>query len=204
MPSRTVLLPVDSTSRQPDTNQRLVVPRWTDFGLPSYSYVPGLWPRPANHGTCTPWIAGTPNTTTFDPENWQACTAYLAGIDLFNAGYYWEAHEAWELVWIQAGRTTCAARFIQGLIKLAACGVKAREGVVEGVRRHARRSAELWDICKFAPAAGGLELEELRQASQWLLQNAEATVACDPVPVLAALPLRLWPRESAGFRVESP
>lgn len=194
MPTRTVLLPNHDPSCRSGTDQLPSVPRWTIFALPGYSYVPGLWSRPTIHQANMPWMADEQNTANFYPEHWQLCTAYLAGIDLFNAGYYWESHEAWEFVWNHSGRTTCAARFVQGLIKFAACGVKAREGILEGVRRHARRSAELWNICEFAHNAGGLELEELREASQWLLQNAEATVACDPVPVLAALPLRLWPR----------
>ncbi|HEY2148520.1 MAG TPA: hypothetical protein VGH32_11320, partial [Pirellulales bacterium] len=36
------------------------------------------------------------------------------------------------------------ADFIKGLIKLAAAGVKAREGRLDGVRSHARRAAELF------------------------------------------------------------
>jgi predicted metal-dependent hydrolase len=78
-----------------------------------------------------------------DPENWRDCEPYLYGIDLFNHGYYWEAHEAWEAVWHAAGRRGPTADFLKALIKLAAAAVKAREGSLAGAARHARRSREL-------------------------------------------------------------
>jgi hypothetical protein len=68
---------------------------------------------------------------------------WLHAIDLFNTGYYWEAHEAWEGFWHVFGRTTPEARLVQGLIRLAAACVKIREGTPEGVRRHALRAREL-------------------------------------------------------------
>ena len=61
---------------------------------------------------------------------------------LFNAGYYWEAHDAWESLWHAHGRRGVVADVIKALIKLAAAGVKAREGHEHGVRIHAGRAAE--------------------------------------------------------------
>lgn len=40
------------------------------------------------------------------------------GIDLYNAGHYWNAHEAWEEVWLEADRDV--RNFYQGLIQVAA------------------------------------------------------------------------------------
>jgi hypothetical protein len=68
---------------------------------------------------------------------------WLHALDLFNGGYYWESHEAWEHFWNQLGRTTPEARFVQGLIHLAAACVKIREGKPEGVTRHTMRAREL-------------------------------------------------------------
>lgn len=65
-------------------------------------------------------------------------------VDLFNLGYYWEAHEAWEALWHEAGRRGPRADYLKGLIKLAAAGVKAREANAQGVRRHAQRASELF------------------------------------------------------------
>ncbi len=60
-----------------------------------------------------------------DPEEWRACRNYLYGIDLFNHGFYWEAHEAWEGLWVACGRRGPTATYLQAL-NLAAAGFKAR------------------------------------------------------------------------------
>ena len=64
-------------------------------------------------------------------------------IELFNAGYYWEAHEAWEGLWHAHGRRGATADLIKGLIKLAAAGVKVRERRPRGVITHSRRAASV-------------------------------------------------------------
>lgn len=68
---------------------------------------------------------------------------WLYALDLFNAGFYWEAHEAWENFWHALGRTTPEARFVQGLIHLTAACVKIREGRAAGVNSHTRRARAL-------------------------------------------------------------
>ena len=40
------------------------------------------------------------------------------GIDLYNGGHYWNAHEAWEEVWLESERGVRG--FYQGLIQVAA------------------------------------------------------------------------------------
>jgi uncharacterized protein len=87
-----------------------------------------------------------PEVAPPDPSDWRGSPLYCWGIDLFNAGYYWEAHEAWEAVWVAAGRRGVVADFLKALIKLAAGGVKIREGTPAGARRHLRRARELFDI----------------------------------------------------------
>jgi predicted metal-dependent hydrolase len=53
---------------------------------------------------------------------------FLWGQDLFNHGYYWEAHEAWEGLWQTANRGTPLRAFLKALILLSAAGIKIREG----------------------------------------------------------------------------
>jgi hypothetical protein len=79
------------------------------------------------------------------------CRAYLHGIDLFNYGYYWEAHEAWEGVWRSYERSETTALFLQGLIKLAAAGVKIREGMPRGVANLAGGAADHFDEVLLRP-----------------------------------------------------
>ena len=131
--------------------------------LPPYTYVPGgAWPHPTHspdghswgrqHGAIDPILA----------DQWQSSPAYLQGVALFNAGYYWEAHESWESLWHAHGRRGPTADLLQGLIKLAAAGVKVREGRPAGVRTHASRAARLFE--KSRREAGrfqlGLDLDE--------------------------------------------
>lgn len=121
-------------------------PRYAATPLPPYSYVPGHTPHPVSDpaGHCY----GRPETSApaLDPADWCESDAYCFGVDLFNHGYYWEAHEAWEGLWLTAGRRGPVGDWLKALIKLAAAAVKAREGNPRGVERHARRAMELVDL----------------------------------------------------------
>jgi hypothetical protein len=112
--------------------------------FPPYTYVPGgPWPHPSRSPqgpSCDrPAQAAEPSTGSSD---WFA-RRFHRGIELFNAGYYWEAHEVWEELWHACGRRGTTADLLRALIKLAAAGVKVRERQEHGVRTHARRAAEL-------------------------------------------------------------
>ena len=60
-------------------------------------------------------------------------------MDLWNRGQFWDAHEAWERPWRAAGRMSAAGQFLQGLILLAAAGVKHEAGAHVSARRLATR-----------------------------------------------------------------
>ena len=65
-------------------------------------------------------------STQYDPR-------YLKGIELFNAGDYFEAHEVWEELWMD-----CAAgdrRFYQSLIHAAVAIYHAGRGNATGAKR---------------------------------------------------------------------
>jgi predicted metal-dependent hydrolase len=88
----------------------------------------------------------------------------LHGLDLFNHGYYWEAHEVWEDLWKACGRTGPTACFLKGLIQLAVAGVKVRQARPRAVRDHAHRAAELFEQAGRDLGTGmhlGLVLSEL-------------------------------------------
>lgn len=113
------------------------------FQPPRYAYVPGRQPHPVRDPAGHSYGVTLPLAAPFDVANSQASAEFCAGIELFNRGYYWEAHETWERLWHAAGKSGPVADFLKGLIKLAAAGVKSREGNPAGVSRHARRAAEL-------------------------------------------------------------
>jgi len=93
---------------------------------------------------------------------------WLHALDLFNEGFSWEAHEAWEQFWHALGRTTPEARFVQGLIHLAAAAVKIREGKPAGVTKHTQRARELLDGAGAADQGGAGEGRGLDAAATTL------------------------------------
>ena len=137
---------------------------WSGYGepFPPYTYIPNRslpHPRssPLGHSHGLP----EPTAQPIDDDRWADSRAYLRGCRLFNAGYYWEAHEEWEALWHAQGRIGPVAEVLKGLIKLAAAGVKVREGRPQGVASHARRAAESFKIARAAvgPTVLGLDLD---------------------------------------------
>lgn len=115
-----------------------------DEPFPPYAFVPGRFPHPTSDPAGHSFGIEPPVPPKPEPERWQESSPYLHGIDLFNGGYYWESHVAWESLWLACGRKGVVANFLKGLIKLAAAGVKALESKPDGVRSHSGRAAELW------------------------------------------------------------
>jgi hypothetical protein len=186
------------TYQQRGWSTRRFVP---DEPFPPYSYVTGRFPHPTRDPAGHSFGAVPAHCPAPDPIRWRDCRAYLYGLDLFNHGYYWEAHEVWEGIWHACGRAGPTGSFIQGLIKLAAAGVKAREGRPKGVRTHAQRAAEL-----FRQVAGGLPPEQIYYYGLSLhrLMRLATKVACGEVassgltgaPVEVVFPFVLQPDES--------
>lgn len=112
--------------------------------FPPYAYVTGRFPHPTRDPSGHSFGHRPSEPPPLTTENWSISRAYLLGCDLFNYGYYWEAHEVWEGLWQACGRRGTTADFLKGLIKLAAAGVKAREGRLQGVARHAARAEILF------------------------------------------------------------
>jgi uncharacterized protein len=166
--------------------------------FPPYSYLSGLHPHPvtdpAGHSYGENLLA-----IELDPGRWAECDRYLWAIDLFNHGYYWEAHEAWESLWVGCGRHGTTADFLKSLIKLAAAGVKLREGKPHGVRRHADRAGELLRQVLSATAHrmhhfAGLNLDELLKYSQKLAETPMPVEVDRSLPVQVLLTLQLCPQ----------
>jgi hypothetical protein len=125
-------------------HEQTVLRLWPTEPFPPYAFIPGRHPHPesdpAGHSFGKP--RGTP--APLDPTSWTTCREYLRGLDLFNYRFYWESHVEWESLWLACGRQGSVAAFLQGLIRLAAAGVKHAEEKPEGVQSHARRAAQRW------------------------------------------------------------
>lgn len=150
-------------------------PRYTPARpLPPYAYVPGHGlPHPVTdprgHSSTARLAPQPPAAVARFPTGSAAGHRDLAAtlaadddwryaVDLFNGGWYWEAHEAWEGFWHALGRSTPEARFVQGLIHLAAAAVKIREGKPNGVARHTQRARDLLGGSR-AASHGGAQSE---------------------------------------------
>lgn len=123
--------------------------------FPPYAFLPGKDPHPRqdprghSYGTSEAIAAEAPH-----PENWRASEDYLFGIDLYNHGYLWEAHEAWEGLWHPAKQSDPElAAYLQGLIQCSASSLKARMGEPRGHNKLAELA--LAKLAAVADAHGG-------------------------------------------------
>ncbi|MBW6424896.1 DUF309 domain-containing protein [Rhizobium sp. XQZ8] len=110
-----------------------------DRAFPAYAYLPGRHPHPVRDP------AG--HSYQIQPVHVVARVGseeFSWGADLFNHGYYWEAHEAWEGLWQVADKSSEIRSLLKGLILLSAAGVKIREGKRPAAGRHAGRAAVLF------------------------------------------------------------
>jgi hypothetical protein len=156
--------------------------------FPSYAYPPGRQPHPvsdpAGHSyqnEAMPVAEGV----SLDSD------VFLWGLDLFNHGYYWEAHEAWEGLWQVADRGSQLRMLFKGMILLSATGVKIREGKHAAAVRHAGRAAGLLHRLTnttdytFERALGmsPVALAEQAEAAARIPATLQATVVGQPQPV---------------------
>lgn len=164
--------------------------------LPPYTYVPGRTPHPISDPAGHSFGKKAEAAAPIDDSRWSQSTAYLHAVDLFNRGYYWEAHEAWESLWHACGRRGPIADLLKGLIKLAAAGVKVREGRPSGVESHARRAAELFRAAAaeavtirlgLSPARLALEADAIARSPSTLVAQTSTTAAESSTP--AAFPV---------------
>jgi uncharacterized protein len=172
-----------------------------DEPFPPYSFVPGLFPHPSADPAGHSHGRAPARPQPLDPARWQRSARYLYGIDLFNFGYYWEAHEAWEELWHGCGRTGPTATLLKGLIHLAAAGVKMRECRPQGVRSHGGRAAELFGQVADQVIANtdlylGFSLAELKDRAQAVVEAADTVSASPSCTVQAVWPFALRPRMS--------
>jgi hypothetical protein len=100
--------------------------------LPGHAYVPGQTPRHADgafdalRGSVRKGMA---------PEALAGTEAFRAGLAFLDAGYFWEAHEVLEPVWMACPPASAERHLVQGLIQLANAGLKARMGRPGAVAR---------------------------------------------------------------------
>lgn len=136
---------------------QLAIPRYTQRPLPSYRYVPTQNPHPVIDPKGHSYQKKEEKPDFLPPDLWMQNEFYLYGIDLFNGGFWWEAHEAWETVWMTTPKTDLTGQFLQGLIQFSAALLKLFSGSERGFQNLTRESLQRLNFC-----LGELEQKKLR------------------------------------------
>ena len=90
---------------------------------------------------------------------------FRKGLEAFNSGHFFDAHEHWEEVWLET--LDPEKMFLQGLIQVAAAFHHYSRANRQGTQNLLQ--AGLTKIERFPHGHGGLELEPLRVAvRRWL------------------------------------
>ena len=170
-----------------------------DYQLPPYAFLPGYAPHPERQPgghMRGDREASEPSPTPLDTGLWPHNRTYLLGVDLFNYGYYWEAHEKWEALWLLASDEQGVASFLKGLIKLAAAGVKIRVGNARGTGKHAERACRLFGSVMEQAGTNrfaGLWLPDLYALGEWARRNAKNLPASAGRTPQIVYDMVLWP-----------
>ena len=166
------------------------IPRYSTHPFPAYRYIPGRLPHPTAHPAGH--SVGPSQPVGVDPlikEGWPQHPQYQFGIDLFNHGFWWEAHEAWESLWQASDRQAAAGLFLQGLIQYAAVLLKLYQGTTRGVdgllrgamAKLAQAEAECQAEGVSASALSGFHFPAWRARAAAFVQVARSTAGEDPL-----------------------
>ncbi len=88
---------------------------------------------------------------------------------LFNAGKYWESHEAWEKIWQRHPEPW--RYFVQGLIQAAAAHHQLQRGIRHGAIKHLHNALAKLEAAP--PDFAGLEIAPFRAYLHRLLDGIE-------------------------------
>ena len=154
----------------------------TPYILPDHAHIPGQNARPPDDAfAAIKAQALNPTTSATAAQN----RAFQAGLDLLENGFYWEAHEVLEAVWMNAPANTPERHLVQALIQLANAALKHRMGRPKAV---ARLTAITRNLLSQAGPPGadlmGLDLDAISTA----VDLTEETAPTDSLPSLRLRP----------------
>lgn len=91
--------------------------------LPPYAYLPGQSPRHAPDAFAALHDSVAPGA---DAESLAQCAAWHAGWLYLQRGFFWEAHEVLEPVWMACAEGTRERQMVQAVIQMANAALKLR------------------------------------------------------------------------------
>jgi len=111
---------------------------------------------------------------------------FAHGVTLFNTRYFFEAHEAWEEIWLHTAPPE--KTFLQGLIQVTAAFHHHSRENLRGTKSLLRTG--LLKLEDFPPHHRGLHIEKLRKiARRWLeVLNSGKTVSWPALPKISPAP----------------
>ncbi|MBL4892172.1 MAG: DUF309 domain-containing protein [Rhizobiaceae bacterium] len=90
-------------------------------GFPTYAHIPGSNPRHREDLFDEICASVTPDMTVSDLSK---TSAWQSGLDLYRHGYFWEAHEVLEAVWMQCPQNSVERYFVQAIIQITNARLK--------------------------------------------------------------------------------
>jgi hypothetical protein len=146
------------------------VKRYTGRPFPSYRHLPGATPHPERSPEGHIYGVLEPAAKPLTPDGWSGNEDFLYGVDLFNAGYFWEAHVFWERLWALEETPREVRRVLQSIIQTAAACLKARQGEIAGARKLLARAG----LERFEGRELGIDVHVLaRQARRFVEEDRE-------------------------------
>ena len=135
---------------------------------PPHAYVPGQTPRHPD---------GMFDRFRFDMDNIEGSERWVLALDLVREGYFWEAHEMLEPIWMSLPPESAERRVVQGLIQLANAGLKRRMARARAVARLEEMARTL-----LRDAAGAGEKAILGLTPAALTKLWQAALGADETP----------------------
>lgn len=135
---------------------------------PEYAYVPGRTPRHPE-GLFDPLRESVGSEVA--PDRLMETPAWIAGLSFLEEGFFWEAHEVLEPIWMALSPEAEERELVQALIQLANACLKREMGrpqavlrICEKIRAHLCRIQRDWVM--------GQSLHDLQEAVQALENQA--------------------------------
>ncbi len=126
------------------------MPRLTSLPLPRCRYVPDV-SSPGQRRFIRQFLSEIlPAGRTEEAER----VRFYYGADLFDVGFYWEAHEVWEPLWLASPSRSGERAFLHGLLLATAALLRAEVGKKTAAQRLALRAeAKLQEAMRWVSEA---------------------------------------------------
>ena len=138
--------------------------------LPQHPYRPGLTPRPESGVIFD--ISDRAGRTLTSPD-WRSSEAWTAGFLLLRRGYFWEAHEVLEPVWLALPPNAPERKQVQAVIQTANAALKLEMGLPRAALRLCAIAGALLDDAGSGDAMG-LPVQQVRVYLEAVRRKATA------------------------------